>query len=205
MNRTAFFTRNGIYLGTAFRNLDTALPLYPTIGMRTQREKVTTNFGQKPFKFDIDLYVREQQELVNAQIAKFPLDSVFRKARADCGSDVNGSGSSSRYHSLVLGKLPSPITGKPREPNVEDSILEVVTCYLMHHGYYGTAKALVTNALGFSEKDSIGEEQQMCLQSCLDELSAQDRQTQIRRLICGHVRRGEIDAALELTQQHYPQ
>ncbi|KAF9148825.1 hypothetical protein BG015_009422 [Linnemannia schmuckeri] len=54
-----FYTKNGIYLGVAFRNLKG--PLYPTVGMRTSGEIVEANFGQREFVFNIDEYVKDEK------------------------------------------------------------------------------------------------------------------------------------------------
>lgn len=56
-DNTAFYTKNGTMLGTAFRNIGN-IPLYPCIGLRTPGEQVTVNFGQAAFVFDIDQYVK---------------------------------------------------------------------------------------------------------------------------------------------------
>ncbi|KAF9958021.1 hypothetical protein BGZ72_001050 [Mortierella alpina] len=52
-----FYTKNGQYLGVAFRDLRGSL--YPTVGMRTAGEIVEANFGQRDFVFDIESYVKE--------------------------------------------------------------------------------------------------------------------------------------------------
>ncbi|GET00325.1 glucose-induced degradation complex subunit VID30 [Rhizophagus clarus] len=57
-NNTMFFTKNGIHLGTAFTDVDSNV-LYPVIGMRSLRECVVVNFGQKSFMFDIDQYAQK--------------------------------------------------------------------------------------------------------------------------------------------------
>ncbi|KAG0318617.1 hypothetical protein BGZ97_003477 [Linnemannia gamsii] len=54
-----FYTKNGIYLGVAFRNLKG--PLYPTVGMRTSGEIVEANFGQHEFVFNIEEYVKDEK------------------------------------------------------------------------------------------------------------------------------------------------
>ncbi|KAF9932322.1 hypothetical protein FBU30_008429 [Linnemannia zychae] len=54
-----FYTKNGIYLGVAFRNLKG--PLYPTVGMRTSGEIVEANFGQREFVFNIEEYVKDEK------------------------------------------------------------------------------------------------------------------------------------------------
>ncbi|OLY80553.1 Ran-binding protein 9 [Smittium mucronatum] len=57
----AFFVKNGVFLGTAFTNLDISKSLYPAVGLRTVGEQVVCNFGQTPFTFDIDSYIHEAE------------------------------------------------------------------------------------------------------------------------------------------------
>lgn len=52
-----FFTKNGVFLGTASPPITPLTELYPCIGLRSSRERVMTNFGQYPFRFDIEAYV----------------------------------------------------------------------------------------------------------------------------------------------------
>jgi len=64
-----FFTKNGTAFGTAFSNVRG--PLYPTVGLRTPGEIVEANFGAdeqtRPFRFDIETYVRDVRDKVLAQ------------------------------------------------------------------------------------------------------------------------------------------
>ncbi|VDO75754.1 unnamed protein product [Haemonchus placei] len=53
VNKTIFFTKNGVHLGIASRELTHIDDLYPTIGLQTTGEVVDANFGQRPFRFDI--------------------------------------------------------------------------------------------------------------------------------------------------------
>lgn len=57
--KSAFFTKNGVSLGVA-QDIDTSELLYPCIGLSSNGEKITANFGQEPFAFDIDQYVKVQ-------------------------------------------------------------------------------------------------------------------------------------------------
>ncbi|KAI9351876.1 hypothetical protein BD770DRAFT_474515 [Pilaira anomala] len=59
--RTAFFTKNGVSLGTAFEKLDISQLFYPAVGLSTDGEQMTANFGQKEFLYDIDLYIKTQK------------------------------------------------------------------------------------------------------------------------------------------------
>lgn len=62
MNRTVSFTKNGVWLGIAFKNVGDSLKgdggLYPCVGLRTPGEIVEANFGQKRFKFDIEHFYK---------------------------------------------------------------------------------------------------------------------------------------------------
>ncbi|RIB26133.1 concanavalin A-like lectin/glucanase domain-containing protein [Gigaspora rosea] len=48
-NNTVFYTKNGINLGIAFRNLKGTL--YPCVGLRSQGGSIEVNFGSRKFKF----------------------------------------------------------------------------------------------------------------------------------------------------------
>ncbi|KAG9188374.1 ran-binding protein [Alternaria panax] len=67
---TAFFTKNGHMLGTAFRDLKFNVPYYPTVGMKKPGETVRVNFGQEPFAFDIDKMVQDEKAAIQAEIAQ---------------------------------------------------------------------------------------------------------------------------------------
>ena len=73
MTSSAFYTKNGVHLGTAFKDLpiakltssngaqsptDAGLTVFPCIGLRTPGEQVEVNFGAKKFKFDIESYFK---------------------------------------------------------------------------------------------------------------------------------------------------
>ncbi|ESZ91677.1 hypothetical protein SBOR_7934 [Sclerotinia borealis F-4128] len=53
-NGSAFFTKNGDRLGTAFRDIKGKGKLFPSVGMKKPGEHIRVNFGQSPFVFDID-------------------------------------------------------------------------------------------------------------------------------------------------------
>jgi len=54
---SCFYTKNGHHLGVAFRDLPSQL--YPTVGLQTPGEVIDANFGQEPFKFDVEGEMRE--------------------------------------------------------------------------------------------------------------------------------------------------
>ncbi|KAF2205325.1 Ran-binding protein-like protein, partial [Delitschia confertaspora ATCC 74209] len=68
---TAFFTKNGVNLGIAFRDLKTDRKWFPTVGMKKPGEILRANFGQEPFVFDIDSMVEAEKASVHSEISKF--------------------------------------------------------------------------------------------------------------------------------------
>ncbi|KAJ4292621.1 hypothetical protein N0V90_009284 [Kalmusia sp. IMI 367209] len=65
---TAFFTKNGHYLGTAFGDLKPNMNYYPSIGMKKPNETLRANFGQEPFAFDIDKMVLAEKAAIQQEI-----------------------------------------------------------------------------------------------------------------------------------------
>ncbi|CAK7199016.1 hypothetical protein SEUCBS139899_001684 [Sporothrix eucalyptigena] len=66
---TAFFTKNGEDLGTAFRDIrGSNLKYFPVVGMKKVGEQVRVNFGQLPFTFDIDGLMKREKHAIRQQI-----------------------------------------------------------------------------------------------------------------------------------------
>ncbi|KAL4623384.1 ran-binding protein 9, partial [Arapaima gigas] len=69
INNTCFYTKNGhslVFPASLQPNL------YPTVGLQTPGEVVDANFGQHPFVFDIEDYMREWRTKIQTQISRFP-------------------------------------------------------------------------------------------------------------------------------------
>ncbi|RSL40781.1 hypothetical protein CEP53_013154 [Fusarium sp. AF-6] len=64
---TAFFTKNGVKIGTAFHDVVRS-KLYPTISLKKPGEFIRANFGQTPFVYNIDDLMREEREKVQKDI-----------------------------------------------------------------------------------------------------------------------------------------
>ncbi|XP_028391948.1 uncharacterized protein LOC114516621 [Dendronephthya gigantea] len=69
IDNTAFYTKNGIKLGTAFTDLPAKL--YPSVGLQTPGEIVDANFGQSPFVYDIAEEFKELQAHIDNTIETF--------------------------------------------------------------------------------------------------------------------------------------
>ncbi|GMH46073.1 hypothetical protein BSKO_14037 [Bryopsis sp. KO-2023] len=63
-----FFTKNGKFLKVAFERVQSELELYPTIGLHSKGEQVEVNFGGRPFRFDLEGMLMEENERLQRQI-----------------------------------------------------------------------------------------------------------------------------------------
>lgn len=73
------FTRNGDELGIAFKDpifKDTTKNFYPAVGLKRPGDHIWANFGQVPFQFDIDGYMKKQQKLVADKIRSTDTSSL---------------------------------------------------------------------------------------------------------------------------------
>eukprot|EP01137_Pigoraptor_chileana_P034436 Opistho-2@26975 len=71
---TCFYTKNGVNLGVAFRDLRGQL--FPTVGLLTPGEVLEANFGQRPFEFDIEGYMQETRGRVRGMLSNVNLAEV---------------------------------------------------------------------------------------------------------------------------------
>ncbi|KAG1043143.1 hypothetical protein G6F43_011730 [Rhizopus delemar] len=67
-NQLVFYTKNGQFLGIAFKEIDFNKPVYPAIGLLTPGEEIRANFGQESFVYDIEQYIRDKKRLVIREI-----------------------------------------------------------------------------------------------------------------------------------------
>ncbi|KAL9132239.1 MAG: hypothetical protein Q9217_000043 [Psora testacea] len=81
--RTAFFTKNGNFLGNAFRDINPGIALYPSVGMRRPHAHLVVNFGQRPFTFDIDTMVERQKEQIRGEINSTDVSSIHPTLNKD--------------------------------------------------------------------------------------------------------------------------
>lgn len=67
MKGSAFFTKNGVFQGNAFRDLRD-IKVYPSVGMKRPHAHLSVNFGQRPFMFDIDRMVSHERQSIIEEI-----------------------------------------------------------------------------------------------------------------------------------------
>lgn len=61
--------KNGVALATAFTDVKQS-GMYPAVGCRTPGEIVNVNFGERKFRFDIELYCWDEKMRLKGRIAK---------------------------------------------------------------------------------------------------------------------------------------
>ncbi|KAF4448743.1 hypothetical protein F53441_7891 [Fusarium austroafricanum] len=71
----AFFTKNGVKIGTAFHDVNRG-KLYPAISLKKPGEFIRVNFGQTPFVYNIDDLMREERERVQKDIQSTDTSSL---------------------------------------------------------------------------------------------------------------------------------
>ncbi|KAL4869676.1 hypothetical protein BDV12DRAFT_185003 [Aspergillus spectabilis] len=72
----AFFTKNGVFLGNAFRELRN-YKVYPSVGMKKQPPvHLSANFGQQPFMFDIDGMVKREKATIHSEIRRTSIANI---------------------------------------------------------------------------------------------------------------------------------
>ena len=73
---SCFYTKNGLHIGTAFRDLP-HLSLFPTVGLQTPNEELRANFGQQPFVFDFEDYLKEWKSSSKLAIDNYVLKDEY--------------------------------------------------------------------------------------------------------------------------------
>ncbi|KAI6161984.1 hypothetical protein EDD17DRAFT_611081 [Pisolithus thermaeus] len=179
-----FYTKNGTLLGTVFDNVGKDGDIYPAVGLCHTGESIRANFGQEPFKYDIEDHVLQQrnQTWANIQVTplRWPIESVSHE-----GPETGG-------HSAP-------------EEDVKASINELVLAYLSHHGYVRTARAFeagCNNRGALSTSPSTSGEAALSARSSPKLATTDD--IEVRTHIVQCVIAGDIDTALAQTQAHYP-
>lgn len=127
---SAFYTKNGIYLGSAFKKVKD-IELFPFVGFKTPGEKIEANFGAKPFKFDIyQLLANEKRGLLGRIALKPALTSsrfkIVNNSLANNLADnvVMEYLKHNGYHKAAKS-LEESIIQKGSTPSVENSELKL--------------------------------------------------------------------------------
>lgn len=172
-SNTISFTKNGMWLGVAFKNVSEdfkrSTSIYPAVGLRTQGEKVVGNFGESRFTFDFQGYFDEEQKKLWSAINATPLINYINTENIKTEkSDANVTNNKNKSSQNVTGTLNMNDLG--RVSSTESSATSIVSntetkneqlqqqnllvhnlilSYLIHHGYTETAMNFIkkTNLL----------------------------------------------------------
>lgn len=62
------FTKNGVWLGKAFKTTTVETPLFPTVGIHSNGNVVKVNLGTNKFVFDIKSYISTENKKCAVQV-----------------------------------------------------------------------------------------------------------------------------------------
>ncbi|KAG1749624.1 uncharacterized protein EDB91DRAFT_1108746 [Suillus paluster] len=193
----AFYTKNGALLGSVFDNIGKDCDIYPAVGLCHPGESVRANFGQDPFKFDIEHHVLQQRNATWTRIQSAPW--TWPVADSD--------------------KYFTSASMSTTDTRVKSQINDLVLAYLSHHGYARTARAFeaqgsARGGMSTLKSSSIFTSSSTTLVAEHDQIMDMDDVPQtptaptddieIRTRIVHAVLAGDIDTALSDTQTHFP-
>ena len=166
------------------------MQIYPSVGLQHSGDSIRTNFGQSPFKFDIEYHVQQQQNDVWNKIWGAPLHRKILQGF----SKVGGGSIASVSEENDL----SPLT----EEESRQVLNELIMSYLVHHGHVKTAQAFEKqcryNPVKLDGMDDID------LPSSFQRTSLPEADIELRTNIVKLVDDGNIDEAVDLLRDHYP-
>ncbi|CAA7260010.1 unnamed protein product [Cyclocybe aegerita] len=196
----AFYTKNGILIGPVFDNVGKNGDLFPSVGIQHTGESVRANFGQDPFKYDIDDHVQQQRNVTWNKILS---------------TSLNRSVLHGRYRRTGVGSIASITndTGVQQSLTEEESkqvLNQLVMTYLVHHGYAKTAHAFGRQYEGrdkdpskdASNTSGHGPDVEMKASSSTSESVEIDIQS--RTNVVNSVLAGDLDSAIGTLQKRYP-
>lgn len=146
---TTFDTRPS---GSVFKDLPER-GLYPAIGLRTTNEQIRTNFGDAPFKYDIESYVADMRLKTWRNIQSL----TWIQARED---------TEKRVHDVKVTSTPSSVLPaannssgeldhvRQQHENIGHLMANIVCNYLAHEGYVNTATVLQQQLAKRREKEA---------------------------------------------------
>ncbi|KAG2045275.1 hypothetical protein BDR03DRAFT_848151 [Suillus americanus] len=196
----AFYTKNGALLGSVFDNIGKDCDIYPAVGLCHPGESVRANFGQDPFKFDIEDHVLQQRNTTWSRIQSAP----WTWPVADGDKDLIS------------------VSTSTAETRVKSQINDLVLSYLSHHGYARTARAFEaqcsarggmstlrsSNTFPSSSTSHVSDHDQIMDMDGVPQTPtiapAPIDDIEIRTRIVHAVLTGDVDTALSDTRTHFP-
>ena len=162
-------------------------------------EAVRANFGQEPFKYDIDYHVQQQLNATWNKILGTSLDSTLLRLFRKTGPASIASITNDTFEKTSISEEESKLV-----------LNQLVMTYLIHHGYAKTARALETQheaneqATTSVPSGSDADDHDVEMRHSSNKSSFIESDIECRTDIVNHVLGGKIDEAIEAVQKHYP-
>lgn len=219
-------------IGYAFSNLSG--DLYPTIGLRTPNESVRVNFGQAPFKFDIDSLLLVSHIGHFVSFSELSCSSLRLRSQDRKRTILSRASETSQLPSqffLSPSRAPSPpiptlSTGQqsqspstPYRDRLHETLQSLIGGYLRHCGYDDTARAFDRQvrrerhdrAIGIVKSNGGGGGGETTAAPTRGEEEEEDgpqaaggSSAELRSRILNLAMTDQTKEALELVQEHYP-
>lgn len=170
------------------RNLD----LFPSVGLQHAGDSIRANFGQEPFKYDIDYHVQQQYNATWNKFSETPLDRSLLQGHRRAGFSI----------ASITNDVSVPVLTEQESKHV---LNQLVMSYLVHHGYGKTARALeyqqrVRDTNASTPTDSSDHDVEMNSSAS----DAVDIDIETRTSTVNAVLAGDIDTAIESLRTCYP-
>lgn len=173
------------------------IDLYPTVGLQHSGEAIRANFGQDPFKYDIDYHVQQQYNATWGKIMDTTLERYLLQGHRRTGFSIA---------SITNDNGVKPSLTEEESKHV---LKQLVTSYLVHHGYAKTIRALekqhhARDRESNPSTSTDGVDHDVEMNSISSKSDAIDSDIESRTNIVNAVLAGDIDTAIESTRTHYP-
>ncbi|KAJ3131521.1 hypothetical protein HK100_006293 [Physocladia obscura] len=208
---TISFTKNGLYLGVAFRNVPFSRPgssgvisasaltaLYPTVGFRTPGECMDINFGtnsfDNEFQFDIDSYLADQNSRMWERVMTMDnlLPTEMGQYEKMCMPDEK-----QQQQQQQKDQMQQRHYGTGRRINSTANIMHsLILGYLEYEGYHDTASSI----LSLNLKNNILQNTMMDLDEAMTDSNLKKARKKIHSLISD----GKIEDAISIINIRFP-
>ncbi|KAL3641428.1 hypothetical protein CASFOL_016396 [Castilleja foliolosa] len=190
-----FVTKNGILVDALYK--DFKAPVFPTLTVTSPNEEVTVNFGKDPFLFDIkssfDATIQSLE--LKTTLLQQPIDIIIYSCKKNKGIP-DGKAYEAEQRAKLQLKIDNMCIPQPQDARLASH--RIVQSYLQHYGYGETLKLFnIAAEINVPPNHVVPE-------SCSNEedsMYALDHRITLRQLI----KSGDIDEALSLIRQWYPQ
>ncbi|GAB5587617.1 hypothetical protein Unana1_02517 [Umbelopsis nana] len=186
---SAFYTKNGVHLGTAFHGLQ-GTSLYPCVGFRTPGEQ-------------------EEKAKILEEVSSIPItESSISGANASNGAGTTGTRTPAGTATPSSASKPaSPVPQKPAASDDMEStkiLHDIILSYMTHLGFSNSAKTFAKDVSQSRLTDSMVLDNDMPMNTDVLELLPGETDMHQRQEIRYALMAGDVDKAINLCEDHYP-